>query len=259
MSEPSDAATFRARLLAGDTLAGTFVKTPAHDLLEVLMLSGLDFVCLDAEHAAFDRARLDACLAVACARGFPVLVRVGAGSAQALQQVLDAGATGVVVPHVDTLDKAERIARGARFGHGGRGYAGSTRWATFASRPMAELLARSAEETVVIAQIEEPEGVEASAAIAAVSGIDGLFAGPADLAVCYGVSDLGAPEVREAMRRSGAAAARHAKAFMTFAPDLASAAELRALGVTAFFIGSDHAFALDGARRVAAALHAETG
>ena len=254
---PPDAATFRARLLAGDTLAGTFVKTPAHDLLEVLMLSGLDFVCLDAEHAAFDRARLDACLAVTCARGFPTLVRVGAGSPQALQQVLDAGATGVVVPHVDSVEKAERIARGARFGLGGRGYAGSTRWAGFTTRTMPELLARSAAETVVIAQIEEPDGVEASEAIASLDGIDGLFAGPADLAVCYGTSDQRSPSVREAMRVAGGAAGRHGKAFMTFAPDTSSAGELRALGVTTFFIASEHAFVLEGARRVAEALHGE--
>ena len=249
------AATFRARLLAGDTLAGTFVKTPAHDVLEVLMLSGLDFVVLDAEHAAFDRARLDACLAVTVAHGFPALVRVGAGSQQALQQVLDAGATGVVVPHVDSLDKAERIARAARFGHGGRGYAGSTRWAGYTTRPMAELLARSAAETVVIAQIEEPEGVEAADAIARVDGIDALFAGPADLAVCLGTTDPQSAEVRAAMRTSGEAARANGKAFMTFAPDASTREALRELGVSAFCIGSEHGFILDGARRLAQALH----
>jgi len=249
------ATTFRARLLAGDTLAGTFVKTPAHDLVEVLMLSGLDFLCLDAEHAAFDRARLDACLAVTSARGFPSLVRVGAGSRQAIQQVLDAGATGIVVPHVDSAEKASLIAKAARFGHGGRGYAGSTRWAEFTTRKMPELLARSESETVVIAQIEEPEGVDAADAIAATPGIDALFAGPADLAVCFGERTLEGPKVREAMRTSAAAATRHGKAFVTFAPDTGSAAELRELGVTAFFIGSDHGFALDAARRAAADLH----
>ena len=250
-------AAFRRRLLAGETLVGTFVKTPAHDIVEVLMLSGLDFVCLDAEHAAFDRARLDACLAVAAARGFPVLVRVGSPETQALQQVLDAGATGVVVPHVDSVEKAERIARRARFGHGGRGYAGSTRWAEFTTRTMPELLARSATETVVIAQIEEPEGVEASEAIAAVDGIDALFAGPADLAVCYGADALDAPPVREAMRWSGEAARRQGKAFATFAGDARSLDALRELGVSVFVIGSEHGFVLSGARALAASVRGQ--
>ena len=251
------ASTFRRRLLAGETLAGTFVKTPAHDVVEVLMLSGLDFLCLDAEHAAFDRARLDACLAVAAARDFPVLVRVGSPEMQSLQQVLDAGASGVVVPHVDSLEKAERIARRARFGHGGRGYAGSTRWAGFTTRTMAELLARSAAETVVIAQIEEPEGVEASGDIAAVEGIDALFVGPADLAVCYGVDTLDAPPVREAMRCCGEAAREHGKALVTFAPDAREVTTLKALGVSVFLIGSEHGFMLGGARAAARSLHAD--
>jgi len=255
--EEAGSATFRRRLLAGETLVGTFVKTPAHDLVEVLMLSGLDFLCLDAEHAAFDRARLDACLAVAVAHGFQVLVRVGSPEVQALQQVLDAGASGVVVPHVDSVEKASRIARRARFGHGGRGYAGSTRWAGFTTRTMPELLARSAAETVVIAQIEEPAGVEASEAIAAVDGIDALFAGPADLAVCYGADALDAPPVREAMRRSGEAARRQGKAFVTFAPDTRSLEALRALGVSVFVIGSEHGFVLGGARALVTSVHGE--
>jgi len=247
---------FRQRLLAGDSLAGTFVKTPAHDVVEILMLSGLDFICLDAEHAAFDRARLDAILALTCARDFPTLVRVGSGELQPLQQALDAGATGVVVPHVDTEEKAANIARRSRFGLGGRGYAGSTRWAEFTTRTMPELLARSADETVVIAQIEEPEGVAAADAIAAVVGIDGLFAGPADLAVSYGAESMQSKVVVEAIRKSGVAARQHGKAFMTFAPDTSSLAALRKLGVTTFFIGSEHGFLLAGAQVVAADVHA---
>ena len=47
--------TFRTRVRAGDRLVGTFVKTPAHEIVELLALAGLDFVCLDAEHGPFDR------------------------------------------------------------------------------------------------------------------------------------------------------------------------------------------------------------
>lgn len=246
---------FRRRLLAGDTLAGTFQKTASHDVVEVLSMSGLDFVCLDAEHAPFGRAELDACLAVARALGFPALVRVPSAEPAALLLALDAGATGVVVPHVDSADKAARVAKASRFGHGGRGYAGSTRWAGFATRPMADVLAQSVAETVVIAQIEEPEGVEACEAIAATDGIDGLFVGPADLAVCLGTTDQASPPVRDAMRRVGAACAAHGKAFMTFAGSTSVAPALRELGVTTFFVASEHAFVLAGARAVAEALH----
>ena len=244
---------FKQRMLRGDVLAGTFLKTPAYELIEVLAHSGLDFIALDAEHAPFDRARLDACLALGRALDLPLLVRVSSSRPDSLLMVLDSGATGVIVPHVTSAELASQVAVAARFGEGGRGYAGSTRWAGFATRKMPEVLAQSEAETVVIAQIEEPEGVRAAEAIAAVDGIDGLFAGPADLAVCLGCTDLNDPQVREAMAQAGAAAQKAGKAYMTFAPSMAHAAELRALGVSVFFVGSEHAMMLAGAREVAAA------
>lgn len=247
-------ASLKTRMLAGETLAGVFQKIPAHDVVEVLATSGLDFTCLDAEHSPFDHGRMDACLAVARALGFPALVRVPTGSPMEILKALDGGALGVVVPHVNTVEKARAVAKAAHFGHGGRGYAGSTRWAGFATRTMPDVLAQDA-ETIVIAQIEEPEGVEAIDEIAAVDGIDGVFVGPADLAVCYGVIDQTVGPVRDAMETVGKAAAKHGKAFMTFAPNAAAGPRLRELGVTMFFVASDHAFMLETARKTAEDLH----
>ena len=246
--------SLRVRMLRGEILSGTFVKTPSHDIIEIMALSGLDYVTVDTEHAPFDRGRLDACLAVARALDFPVLVRVPSGDRQEILKVLDSGATGVVVPHVDSLEKAEEVARWSRFGHGGRGFAGSTRWAGFATRKMPDILAQSEEETVVVVQIEEPEGVDCCDAIAAVAGIDGLFVGPADLAVCYGVTDINDKLVRDAIASVGAACKKNNKTCITFAPDTTSAEALNQLGVTMFHIASEHGFAMAGARQVAKSL-----
>ncbi len=251
-------AGFRARMLAGDFLAGTFLKTPSLELIEVLALSGLDFICLDAEHAPFDRGRMDACLAIGRALDFPILVRVGSGTAENILQAMDSGAVGIVVPHVYTVEKAEGIAKAARFGHHGRGYAGSTRWAGFTTNTMADLLEKSRNETVVIAQIEEPEGVEAAAGIAAVEGIDGLFVGPADLAVSFGVTDPNAPVLQAALQKTGEASRAAGKCYMSFVPNAAKAADWVKYGMTMFFIGSEHSWMLNGARADAAGIHGLT-
>lgn len=242
----------RDRMLAGDILAGTFMKTPAFQLVEVLALSGMDFLCLDAEHAPFDRGDADACLGMARALGLPTLVRVPDGADSTILIALDAGATGVIVPHVYSVDKAESIARASRFGHGGRGYAGSHRWAGYATRSMADVMAQSKSETIVIGQIEEPEAVEAIDDIAAVDGLDGLFVGPADLAVGYGLTDPAAPQVRDAIGKVGAAAKKHGKCCITFAPNASWVPDLQALGVTMFFIGSEQGFMLSAARDMVA-------
>jgi len=247
--------SFKNRMKSGEILSGTFMKTPAHELVEVFAKSKLDFLTLDAEHAPFDRERMDICLAMARALSLPTLVRVPTGSPSEILKALDSGATGIIIPHVDSAEKARKIARASRFGHGGRGYAGSTRWAGFATRPMSDVLQQSIDETVVIAQIEEPEAVDAIDEIAALGGIDGLFVGPADLAVCYGETDINAPVVRQAMERVGQAAKKHGKTLMTFAPDAASCADLNKMGVTMFFVASEQSFILKAANEVAEKLY----
>ncbi len=239
---------FRAKVIGGTPLAGTFMKTPSVDMLEVLILSGLDFVCLDCEHAPFDRTTISACMALARAADFPVLVRVPSGAPENIGKALDDGAVGVVVPHVTSAEVAEKVARSARFGHGGRGYAGSTRWAGYATRAMPDVLAQSAAETVVIAQIEDPEAVEAADAIAATSGIDALFLGPADLSVAYGHDHQTSTDLQTAMERTGAAAKAHGKGYVTFVADADRAAAIRKHGFSMFFIASEHAWILQGAR-----------
>ena len=244
----------RARMRAGARLAGTFVKTPNVAVMEVLILSGLDFAVLDAEHAPFDRGAMDACLAVARAHDFPVLVRVQDGAPARILDVLDMGATGIVVPHVDGVAKAESVSRAARFGLGGRGYAGSTRWAGYTTQRMPDLLARSREETVVLGQIEEPAGVDAAGGIAAVDGLDGLFIGPSDLSVAYGHDSLDNPDLPAAIASVGRAAAENGKTFVTWVPNVGMAADWAKHGFTMFVVSSEHGWILQGARETAQAI-----
>lgn len=248
---------FKKQVQSGAPLAGTFVKTPSVMVIEVLAQSGLDFACLDAEHAPFDRTSLDNCIAVARALDFPVLVRVGDSSPREILQALDYGAVGVVVPHVETVAQAEAVVRAAHFGLGGRGFAGSTRWAGYATRPMADVLARSAEETVVLPQIEEPAAVEICEEIAALDGVDGLFVGPTDLSVGYGYTSADNDELKAALTRVGAACKAHGKAYASFVTTgPAAQAWAKEYGVQIFCIASEHSWIRSGAIEAAKAVHA---
>ncbi len=245
----------KGRMAAGEYLSSTFVKTPDVSVIEVLAQSGLDFAILDSEHAPFGRRDLDACLGIGRALDFPLLVRVGAARPDLVLQALDAGAVGVVVPHVASVSDAQAVAKAAHFGRGGRGYAGSTRWAGFATRPMAEVLAQDA-ATIVIAQIEEPEGVDAVEDIAAVAGIDALFAGPADLSVGYGQTAVGSPDLDAALARIGAAARAAGKAYASWVPDPAAAAAWTKFGITVFVLASEHTWMRAGAMAAAKGIRA---
>ncbi len=247
-------ATLRQRLRAGDALAGTFMKLPSHLVVETLAGSALDFVVLDAEHAAMDRSAIDACCAVGRALDFPILIRVGEATPKEILWALDAGAVGVVLPHIVDADTAQAVARAAHFGAGGRGYAGSTRWAGLTTRPMAEVLAQDA-QTIVLAQIEDPEALPNADAIAAVPGVDGLFIGPADLTVGFGQDAIGSPELDAAFETVRAACAAHGKGFATFTTGPEDTRRRAAQGVRMFVIASELGWMRAGANADAAAVH----
>jgi len=221
----------------------------------VLAQSELDCLCLDAEHAPFDRGALDACIAIGRALDFPILVRPGDGSPREVLQALDYGAVGIIAPHIDSVNKARDLARSARFGLNGRGYAGSTRWADYATRGMEDLLDASA-QTIVIAQIEEPAGVDAAEDIAGVDGIDGLFLGPADLSVGYGHRNQTSDDLTRAFESGGAACKAHGKHYMTFVANAAQAAERAKFGVSGFMVASEHSWLRAGATAEARGVHA---
>lgn len=256
MTETMTGMALATALRSRTTLVGCFVKTPHPQVIEVLAQSRLDLLCLDAEHAPFDRGALDICILAARASGKPVIVRPPSAAPEHILNALDLGADGVMLPHVDSAAAAEAAARAARFGPGGRGFAGSPRAARYGLRAMAEHRARAGSETSVIAMIEEPAAVEAIEAISAVPGIDALFVGRADLTVAYGHDDPDHAEVIAAVERVCDAARSAGRAVGMFLPTLDAVPAWRARGASLFLMQSDHAFLRDGANRLADALMA---
>src|SRR5690242_4731879 len=115
-------AVFRRRFLARERLVGTFVKTPTSHTTEILGDIGFDFVVIDEEHGPFDRITTDQALLGARAAGIAGIVRVPEPSAVRLLAVLDDGAAGVLVPHVDRAAKARDVAASCRYRGGRRGF-----------------------------------------------------------------------------------------------------------------------------------------
>lgn len=235
------------RIATGDTLLGTFLKTPSPILVEVLATCGLDLLCLDAEHSPFDRGALDLCIMAARAAGLPVLVRTPTAAPEHILNALDCGADGVLLPHIRSAGEAAAAALAAAYGPGGRGYAGSSRAARYGLAPMAEHRAASAARTVVIAQIEDVEALGEIDAIATTAGIDALFVGRIDLTVALDAASPDAPEVIAAVDRILAAGRAAGRPVGMFVPRNEDVAGWREKGASLFLQGSDHAFLRSGA------------
>jgi len=242
--------TFRERLRAGELLAGTWVKTPHRHVVEVLGLSPLDLLVLDAEHAPFDRGSLDDCIMAARAAGKPVLVRPASSAHEQILNALDCGADGVIVPHVRSADEARELVRACQYVRGGRGFAGSTRAAGYTTLGMTKHRA-GASGVTVIAQIEDVEGVEAIDEVAAVEGIDALFIGRADLTISYGAATPDDPQVVAAVDRVCAAGRAAGRTVGMFLSRLSDVPEWRGRGASLFVLQSDQEFLLAGAAALA--------
>ena len=243
----------RERIRAREVLAATWVKTPHPHVVEVLALSPLDLLVLDAEHAPFDRRDLDACILAARVGGMPVLVRPASAAHEQLLNALDLGADGVIVPHVRSAAEAADIVHACHYRPGGRGFAGSSRAAGYTTLGMAKHRAAAA-GVIVIAQIEDAEALAEIDAIAATPGLDALFIGRADLTVSLDAATPDAPEVIVAVEAICAAGQRAGIAVGMFLGRVGDVAQWREHGASLFILQSDHDFILQGAASLAGAI-----
>jgi len=248
MRTPTRIDSFRARLQSRTPLVGTFLKTPSGPITEILGLSGLDCLCIDAEHAPFDRAALDTVLLAARAHDLPSLVRPLHADAAEILNALDLGATGVLVPHVISAAAARAAVAASRYGRAGRGYAGSTRAAGYTTRPMGDAIASANATVSVVLQIEDEAALAQIDQIAAVEGVDCLFIGRMDLTVSLGATSPADPRVVAAVERICEAGMRHGRCVGMFAPTTVEALHWRERGATLFLLGSDQQWILHGAR-----------
>ena len=184
----TDPRPLAARIAGGDTAYGVIVKMPAPALVELVGHTGFDLVVIDTEHGTADDSELEHHLRAADSAGVPALVRVGSNNPQSILRALDAGATGVIVPHVSDPEDAQAAVRAAHYPPvGRRGLALSTRAGRFGTVPLHEHLAHAAASTIVVAQIEDKQAVPRSARVAATPGLNAVWIGPSDLSLSLGL------------------------------------------------------------------------
>lgn len=210
----------RKRLLAGETLVGTMITFTEHpDLAKVLASAGLDFMMLDCEHGYIAYEKASAIISAAHGAGLSVLMRVPGPGREAILRFSDMGADGLMLPNCDSADLARQLVLHAKYaplGHRGISmFRGHSEYRPIEDK--AAYMRGANEHTLLIAQIESPEGVADIDAITALEGIDAALIGPNDLSASLGIPDrTDAPlfvdsvqKVIDACRRNGKAAAIH--------------------------------------------------
>lgn len=186
---------------------GTWLSVGSPDIAELAGLCGFDWVLIDLEHGCTTEAAVPAQLRALQGRKTRGIVRVGAPHPDLIARVLDWGAHGIMVPHVNSAAEARTIVKATSYApKGHRGYSRTVRAYDYGLRSPDSETSRP----IIMAQIETTEGVQNCASIAAVDGVDVLFVGPADLQFDLKNQGKIAPEHYEACLRTVIATAGEA-------------------------------------------------
>lgn len=162
-------------------VVGSFLSIPHPAAVEACVAEGIEFFCLDGEHASIDRASMENMLRAADACQIPALVRVPDFKGSWIQWALDSGAQGIVVPRVETEEDAKRVVDAAYYSPRGNRGVGASRGSAYGA-DIAKVIGTAHERTAVVVQIETYQGVLNAEKIASVEGVDAVFIGPFDLA-----------------------------------------------------------------------------
>lgn len=190
----------KQKLRDGKPTFGTWLSLDNLHSARVLARMGFEWLTLDMEHSAVDWRQAAALFAAIADAGCVPLVRVPEGSHAFIKRALDAGAWGIVVPMVDTVEQARAAIAAAKYPpQGNRSVGGGMHSLNF-DATAAEYYERANDEVLVVLQTESPRGVENAGAIYSLPGCDAVFVGPFDLSFQMR-SAAGAPtrEEHEAM------------------------------------------------------------
>ena len=245
--------TFKLALAKPGARIGLWLGLADPYAAELCATAGFDWLLVDGEHGPNDlRSMLAVLQAVAPYSSHPV-VRIPHGDAALIKQVLEIGATTLLVPMVESAEQARSLVKAMRYPPDGirgvgSGLARSSRWSAYP-----QYLHEANGRVSLLVQVETMLGLEQLDAIAAVDGVDGVFIGPADLAASMGfLGQAGHAEVRSAIEKGIARILAAGKAPGILATDESLACRYIELGARFVAVGVDATMLAHATRALAA-------
>ncbi len=183
-----NSAQFTRKLRTGELVFGTLIVSPSPMWPVALQESGLDFVFIDTEHIALDRAQVSWMCQAYSRMGLPPLVRIPSPDPYEATKVLDGGAAGIIAPYVETAEQVQAL-RGAVKFRPVKGRRLAERLAGGPFEPTMEDYVRGRNTHALVVNIESIPAIEALDEILAVPDLDAVLIGPHDLSCSLGVPE----------------------------------------------------------------------
>lgn len=179
----------KRKLAAGEVVLSMQVRlVESIEIAQIAQSSGYDTLYVDVEHSTHSLRQTGQICIAALAAGITPFVRVPSYEPEFVSRYLDAGAMGIIAPHVTTRADAERVVAHAKFPPlGDRSVSVGLPQLKFRNYPVTEARQALNDATTVIAMLEGPEAIENAEAIGSVEGIDILFIGTNDLCAQLGI------------------------------------------------------------------------
>ncbi|RCS41289.1 2-dehydro-3-deoxyglucarate aldolase [Bremerella cremea] len=171
----------KAKLRAGEPTFGTWLTLGDLYATRVLARMSWDWLTLDLEHSAIDWAQATMIFGAVADAGCVPLARIPDGDHTTIKRTLDAGAWGIVVPMVDTVEQAQAAIAAAKYPPLGNRSVGGGMHAMNFGATAGDYYAKANDEILVVLQTESPTGVANAEEIYALPGCDAIFVGPNDL------------------------------------------------------------------------------
>ena len=171
----------KAALRAGQAQVGTWLSLGSVFAARVMARVGFPWLTVDLEHSPIDWSDAALLFGAIADAGCVPLARVPRGDHDHIKRVLDAGAHGIVVPMVNTVEEARAAIAAAKFPPVGNRSVGGALHALNFNTTAGDYFKHANDELLVILQTESPEGVENAEAIYSLPGVDAIFVGPNDL------------------------------------------------------------------------------
>lgn len=195
----------KMKLQADKPALGCSIMVPSPQMVEMVGHTGFDWVLIDLEHGTIDLQAAELMIMAAEASNITPIVRPKTNRKEDISSIMDRGAMGVQVPHVNSAEDARRAVSAVKFGPGdNRGVAAGTRPDSYGlSKSTDDFMKHSNEQTLVCVQLEHAAAIENVDEILAVEDVDVFFIGPSDLSQSMGhPGNPKAEPVKDAIERT---------------------------------------------------------
>lgn len=174
----------KAKWRRGEVTYGAWLSIPSAFSAEVVAHQGYDWVCIDMQHGVIDYQVAVTMLLALSTTGTTPFVRVPSNDYGIIGKMLDAGAMGIIIPMVNSVDEARAAVAACRYAPTGSRSYGPTRAALYAG---ADYFEHADAEIACIPMIETKRALDSLEDILAVPGIDAVYVGPADMSITLGL------------------------------------------------------------------------